>query len=338
MKRILVLLATLAAFDASALPIGGGPALVPFELERKYEVTLASGGYAVSYSENYYQNGPIGQLAMQLKTVPMQIGNTLNGIIAAKAAESGGIFMGGSLSGNPTVQIAPRVDGTALMSLSGVSYRTAVKKKIEVLGITIFSCTANLQVDNVSIVAQYGSVDGLIRDDSVGFNGQPSVDTNCNSFLSWLLPGIGSYLTNRVENLADHALLDGVKSAMNTIKDTLLLSPDQNFLRGLNALVPQDKTIALPNGSVLPIGQYVHDNVAYLASKSTFTMQISRGLAGLPRRFGAGGEITEDTADVLYLSLASPVLSFDLLLQEKSKTYWEETCGGSGYGNTMTCL
>ena len=337
MKRILVLLTALAAFNADALPIGGVPAAVPIEVERNYEVTLGSGGYAVSYSEDYYQNGPIGQLARQLVTVPLQIENTLNDVVAASAAdEMHAIFMGGSLEGNPMVQISPKNDGTALISLSGVSYNATVKKKVELFGVTVLSCKARLQMDGVSIVAQYGSVDGQIHDDSVGFNGQPSIDTNCNSFLTWLKPVIGIYLTNRLESAADHALLNGVKSAMNTIKDKLLLSPDQNFLRGLNALIPQDKTIALPDGSVLPIGQYVHDNVAYLASKSTFTMQISRGLAGVHKRVGYD-EVIEDSGDVLYLSLDSPVISFDLLLTEKSKTFWEATCGNPAYENPMVC-
>lgn len=327
MKRMFAFLVLWVASNAHAIPIGGTvPPSVPIELDRKYEVTLGSGGYAVSYAEDTSSNGPIGQLASQLTTVPSQIENTLNGIIARQAAHYDGIFLGGSLTGNPMVQIAPKADGTALMTLSGVGYGTSVKKKIEVLGITVFSCTARLQVDNVSIVAQYGSVDGQIRDESVGFNGQPNVDTNCNSFLSWLLPGIGSYLTNRVEGLADRALLDGIKSAMNTVKDKLLLSPDQNFLRGLNALIPVDKTIPLPNGSVLPIGQYVHDNVAYLAARSTLTMQLSRGLTSLsPPWYGYVGT-AEDSVDVLYLSLDSPVVSFDLMLAEKATVSWEQTC------------
>lgn len=334
MKRMFAFLALWAASSAYAIPMGGAvPPSVPIELDRKYEVTLGSGGYAVSYAETASGNGPIRQLASKLTTVPSQIENTLNEKIIRKVSTIevpylGGavVFQGGTLTGNPIVQIAPKADGTALMTFSGVSYDASVNYKKRVLGVTLINCTARLRVDNLSIVAQYGSVDGQIRDESVGFNNQPSYQTDCNSILAWLMPGIGNFLIGQAEVLIDGKLRDGIKSITNTVKDNLLLNPDQNFLRGLNALIPADKTIPLPDGSVLPIGEYVQDNVAYLASNSTLTMQLSRGLTSLsPPWYGYVGT-AEDSVDVLYLSLDSPVVSFDLVLAEKATVSWEQTC------------
>ncbi len=326
MKRIFLLLIALFALNAQAQPVN-----MPVEISREYEVIVGSGDYSVSYVEDYYQNGPIKQLAGQLVTVPSQIENAINGILAGIAAEKDVIFMSGSLQGNPLIQIAPKSDGTALMTLAGVSYKASIKKQFKIFGVVVSSCTSRLSVENISIIAQYGSVDGQISDDSVGFSGQPSVDTSCSGILSWIVPSI--------ENVFDMALLNGIKSAMNTVKDKLLLVPDQNLLRGLNVLIPQGKTIQLPNGDVFPIGQYVHDNVAYLASKSTLTIEIGRGLTSAPQWAGYG--TTVNTGDVLYLALDSPVISFDVLLTEKSTTEWSDECAAQipGYEDYVyTCL
>ena len=331
MKRIFLLLIALLAFNAQAQPVN-----MPVEISREYEVIVGSGDYSVSYAENYYQNGPIKQLAGQLVTVPSQIENGINGILAGIAAEKDVIFISGSLQGNPLIQIAPKSDGTALMTLAGVSYKAKAKKQLKVFGIVVASCTYELGINNISVVAQYGSIDGQISDESVGFSGQPSVNTNCNGGVFNLLwPGIESW----AEDLFDMALPNRIKSAMNTVKDKLLLVPDQNLLRGLNVLIPQGKTIQLPNGDVFPIGQYVHDNVAYLASKSTLTIEIGRGLTSAPQWAGYG--TTVNTGDVLYLALDSPVISFDVLLTEKSTTEWSDECAAQipGYEDyVFTCL
>jgi hypothetical protein len=324
MKKLFVFLAATFAFSVHAYPT------TPTEISRRHEIALGYGGSTISYAEDFYQNSSINRLAYEMKAVPTEIENTLNVIISERAASEDATFLGGSLLGNPSIQIAPRADGTASMTLWGVSYHTAVRKKIRKLGITWFSCTSNLSLSNVSIKAQYGSADGQFRDDTVGFNGNPIVDTDCDSFLSWLLPGIGNYLTNSVANLADRRLLDGIKSAMGRVKDKLFLRPDQNLLRGLNALIPVDKTIRLPNGNVFPIGQYVRDHIGYLVSNSTLTMQLSRGLTTIPLRENFVGTIVE-TGDVLYLALDSPVISFDLLLSEKATIEWSYACGVVGY-------
>lgn len=324
MKKVfvfLIMMLTTLAFNANATTIDDLYTI----LNREYVVNLGVGGSSISYSENYYQNGPVGQLAQQLVSVSPTIQNSLNAIVAQTASADGATFVYGELQGNPLIQVSPKADGTALISLSGMSYRTAVKKKIRWLGISWFSCTSTLSIDNVSIIAQYGSVDGQIRDESVGLYGSPSVDTDCNSFLSWLLPGIGNYLNRRLQDLADHTLLNAIKSAMSTVKNNLLFRPDQNFLQSLNGLIPQNKTIVLPNGTVFPIGQYVRDNIAYLAANSSFTIEISRGMPQIPYRYGHVG-IAYESADVLYLALDSPVFSFDLSLSEKAEVLWIHPC------------
>jgi hypothetical protein len=303
MKRVFVFL--IAMLSIIAL---NSNANEPTIVSRDYVVNLGVGTSSISYSENYYQNGPVGQLAHQLMSVSPSIQNSLNAIIAESAAADGASFLYGQLQGNPLIQVNPRADGTALMSLSGVSYRTAVKKKIRWLGISWFSCTSTLSVNNVSIVAQYGSVDGQILDESIGFYGSPGVDTNCDSFLSWLLPGVGHYLNRRLQDIADRRLLNGIKSAMGTIKDNLLFRPNHNFLNSLNGLVPANKTILLSNGNVFPVGQYLRDNVAYLAGNSSFTIEISPGLQGIPDY--------DQSASILYFALNSPAISFDLSLTD----------------------
>jgi hypothetical protein len=315
LKNIFMLAACCAAFNVQAVAV-----MQPLEISREYRVAVGFGGATIFHAEDAYQSGPVKQLAQELIKVPSDIEISLNNIIAETAAADGATFLGGSLQGNPLIQVAPQANGTALMTLSGVGYHTAVRKKYRKLGITWFSCTANLSVTNVLIKAQYGSNDGQFRDETVGFNGNPMVNTDCDSFLSWLLPGIGNYLTNSLANLADRRLLDGIKLAMGRVKDKLFFRPDENLLRGLNTLIPQNKTIQLPNGSSFPIGQYVRDNIAYLVSNSTFTMEISRGLAPISTWAGF------NSANVLYLALNSPLISLDLLLTEQATVEWHMIC------------
>lgn len=299
--------------------------------------TVSLGGGQISWSEASGAGGPLNAVAADIFQVPVALEQGLNASVAQGAAANGVTFLGGRLSGNLSANLAPNANGTVFMTVGGLSYSARNNYSGRRLGIISFSCTNTASLNNISITAQFGAVDGALSD-QVGITGNAASSTDCDSNLSWILPFFGDKIINVVENQLDAKVASGIRGSVAKVKDALFFARDQNWLVGLNKLVPAGKTIQLPDGTVFPIGQYVIDHLAGLVSNSQMSMQLGKGVV-----FGTGvGDNLPTTdvynGDVINLTISGPDLTFTVALRQEIKVnwYWDGECA-TAHGST-TCV
>lgn len=299
--------------------------IVPSIQSSQYIATARYNGASISYAENRYGGGPLADMAMALKRVPMQVESGLNTAVGNKATGSGGSFLKGTLSGDPTVTITPQTSGITLIQLSGWSYTATTRFTGRKLGIISYDCVNTLSLRNFSITAQYGSVDGRLLDDRTGATADVSSSTDCDSNLSWMLPFVGDYIIGQMASRMDAGVVSSIQGSLGGLKNDLLFDRNANYLSGLNKLVPVDKVITLPNGSSFALGQYIQNNLPYLIGNSQLTLKLGQGVQVKPR-FGGEPMTTTETGTVLDLSLSSPAFSFGVGMVEQAQVKWNWVC------------
>ncbi len=299
--------------------------VVPSVLSSQYLATARYNGASISYSEDRYGNGPLADVASAMKQVPGAVQNALNAVLAEKAASAGASFLRGSLSGDPTVTIAPQSSGATLISLGGWSYTASTRFTGKKWGVISYECVNTLSLRNFSVTAQYGSQNGQMITDKVGSTADVSSNTECDSNLSWMLPFVGDFIVGQITSRVDARIVSGIQASLGQIKDKLLFDRGANFLSGLNKLVPVDKVITLPNGSSFALGQYLQNNLAYLIGNSQLTLKLGQGAQPRPKFGGEPGTTTE-VGNVLDLSLSSPAFSFGVGLVEQAQVKWTWVC------------
>lgn len=299
--------------------------IVPAIQSSQYIATARYNGATVSYAENRYGNGPLAEMATAMKRVPMQVESGLNTAMINKVAGSGGTFLKGTLSGDPTVTITPQASGITLINLSGWSYTATTRFTGRKLGIISYDCVNTLSLRNFSITGQYGSVDGRLLDDKTGVTADVSSSTDCDSNLSWILPFVGDYIIGQIASRKDAALVSSIQASLGGLKDDLLFDRNANYLSGLNKLVPADKVITLPNGSSFALGQYIQNNLPYLIGNSQLTLKLGQGVQVRPK-FGGEPTTTTETGTILDLSLSSPAFSFGVGMVEQAQVRWSWVC------------
>lgn len=291
-----------------------------------YTASIQYGGGVLAYNESGSVNGPLKSMANQIRNVPYMMESAINTTLSQKVAASGASFLGGTLSGDMSISLQPDASGAVFLNMSGLSYQARSQYSGKKWGIISYSCVNTLTLSNLSVTAQYGAANGQIQSDKIGLQATPSSSTDCDSNLSWILPFVGDYIINRVTATLDRGIVDGITSSVATIKDQLFYGRDQNFLVGLNKLIPGDKVVSLPGGGSFPIGQYVQNNLAYLLSNSQMTLKLGKGAVVAPV-YGTGEPFYNVIAgDVLSLSLSSPAISFGVKLSETSNVTWNWKC------------
>ncbi|MGM9515303.1 hypothetical protein ACS5PK_13685 [Roseateles sp. DB2] len=299
--------------------------IIPAIGNSQYIATARYNGSSISYAENRYGSGPLAEMAAAMQRLPMLVQNGLNTAVTNKASNSGGSFLRGSLTGDPTLTIAPQVNGVTFIQLSGWSYTAATRYTGKKLGIISYDCTNTLSLRNVSITGQYGAVDGKLQEDKIGVTADVSSSTDCDSNLSWILPFVGDFIIGQITSRLDAGFVASAQQSLGEAKDHLLFDRTSNYLSGLNKLVPVDKVIPLPNGSSFPLGQYIQNNLPYLIGNSQLTLKLGQGVQVRPR-FGGEPATTTETGLVLDLSLSSPAFSFGVGMVEQAQVKWTWVC------------
>jgi len=325
MMRIFV--KKLSVFALTVLLAGAAHAdWVPRVLSDRYVATVSYGGNSISYSEDRYANGPLGALARDVYGVPAYMQSSLNNLLQQQAAANGVTFVSGTLSGNVNFQVTPQSNGTVLLRMSGLRYDAYTKYSGKKWGIIKYDCTNHLTLADMTVTAQYGTVDGSLPSDKVGLTMNASSSTDCDSNLSWILPVLGNYIINKAEGQIDQGVVEGIKGSLTEINSKLVFGRDQNYLASLNRLIPVDKVITLPDGRTFPIGQYINNNLAYLIANSQITLQLGKGVKVEPV-LGVGEPSRETfTGDIINLSVTAPGVSFNARLHEEVNVYWSWKC------------
>ncbi|MDT9001809.1 hypothetical protein RQP53_21210 [Paucibacter sp. APW11] len=298
----------------------------PRVVSAQYIATVSYGGASLSYSEDRRANGPLGSFAGKMAAAPYAFQSSLNDFMRQAAVSKGVNFVSGSLSGDPTVQIQPQGNGAVLLSLTGLSYDAYTQFSGKRWGIFSYDCSNHASLANIRVTGQYGAADGRLLSDKVGVNADVGSSTDCDSNISWILPILGNILINTAEGKIDQGIVNGVTGALSQLKDGLFFGRDQNYLTGLNQLIPADKVITLPNGQTFAIGQYVNNNLAYLIANSQLTLKIGKG-AVVKGVYGAGEPFnTQITGNVANLQLSVPGVTIGVSLIEQVNVDWQWQC------------
>lgn len=322
MQRQHLLLGAIALLHVGLAQADWSPRIV----SGQYVATVSVGGASLSYAEDRRANGPLGSVAGQMKAVPYSMQTGLNDYLRQAAASQGINFQGGTLSGNVNVQIQPQANGTMLMTLGGLSYDAYNQFSGKRWGVISYSCVNHVSLGRMQVTAQYGAADGSLPSDKIGMTADVGSSTDCDSNLSWVLPILGNIIINKAEDKIDQGVLNGVKGSLALVKDSLFFGRDQNYLTGLNKLIPVDKVVPLPNGQTFPIGQYVNNNLAYLIANSQVSLQLGRG-AVVNGVYGTGEPNYEEvTGQVMDLRVSVPGVSFTVSLVEKLNVQWQWKC------------
>ncbi|PTT92670.1 hypothetical protein DBR42_01520, partial [Pelomonas sp. HMWF004] len=260
-----------------------------------------------------------------MSAVRTRMENGLNDYMRQIAGSGGISFKSGSLSGDLDIIITPQMNGTALLRLGGISYDAYTEYSGKKFGIISINCVNHASLSGIQVTAQYGTTNGSMPSDSVGLTANNiASSTDCDSNLSWILPILGDMIINRAEGKANQFVADGLTGALTQFKDDLFFGrrPSENYLTGLNKLVPTDKTVRLPDGTPFPIGQYVSNNLAYLIGNSQMSIRINRFGA---RMLTVGSNFWDAqgidppsvlTGDLIAIKLSAPGMAFDITLQE----------------------
>lgn len=313
MKKISTITLVLASLSAHA-------DIVPTVLSSTYTATVQKGGSSISYSEARWGNGPLDQVARELSTATNQLAGALNSVFYRKTAEKGGTFLGGKITGNPTIAIVPQSSGVMSMSLGGLSYEVRTKFTGKKYGFISYECVNTTGIHNMTATAVYGAATGSPDANSAGLTGQPSSHTDCDSNISWILPILGDYLINKVTSAMDQEVVGSIHGSMGEVKGALLYGAGNNPLDRLNRIVPQSTVVA-----GFPIGQYLRDNAAYLLGNSRIDIKIEKG-ADVRPKVGGMPETTIVTGDVLNFAMNSPALAFSVRLREDATVRWNWVC------------
>ncbi|POZ63337.1 hypothetical protein [Chromobacterium alticapitis] len=180
--------------------------------------------------------------------------------------------------------------------------------------------------------------------DKVGITANVASSTDCDSNLSWILPVVGDMFIHKVDGVIDATLKSKVADSLANFKDALLFKPDQNWLVGLNQLVPVDKIVNLPGGGNFPIGQYVRNNTQYLIGNSQITLRLGDWLPPFQSDPSTNGKVDVSapqnySSEVLSLTLTSPASSFSIKVNEVANVGWKwdgTLCGSRN--SRMTCV
>lgn len=319
MRKTLFLLAALASGAAQAdwAPVLRGNNNV---------VTVSYGGGSVTYKEsatNY--DGRLSPFVGQMRGIRTGLETKINTVVGATIAQQGITFRGGSLSGNLHARIQPAAPNTLLMGIDGISYQARSTFSGKKLGVIKFDCTNIFSANNISMTGQYGANNGVLLP-SVGITSNVDSSTDCDSNLSWILPVVGDLLVNKVTGVIDSRLEEGVRGAMNDVKDKLLYVPDPAWGIGVLRLVPQTLQITAADGRSFNIGQIIANNLPYLLGNSQIDMQFGQGLNLSVVPGTSSPQKTYFDENVLTLSVTSPSLSFSVRLSQEAYVDWQWRC------------
>ncbi|WP_199406716.1 hypothetical protein [Chromobacterium sp. ATCC 53434] len=308
----------------AGLSVAGGAQAdwVPRVLSDQYLATVSYGGGVLSYGEDAKAMGPLRQVATQLQGLSADLQQALNGPVAQLVAQNGASFQSGTVSGNAQLTISPDASGVAHIVVSGLGYQVRSQYSGKKWGVIHYTCTNTLTLSNLVVSAQYGTAGGNMQDDKTGVTATTSSSTDCDSNLSWILPGVGDVLIGKAQDKINGLLLSNVQAQLAKVKDTLLYRPDQNMLNGLSRLVPPGKVVTLPGGGAFPLGQYLQNNLAYLLGNSQLSIQLGNLIA--PGRYMGDGRpsVTSASADVVAITLSSPAMSFSVKVSENIGLTW----------------
>lgn len=315
-------------FLAAMLAAGWAQAdWVPTLASNNHVVTISYGGGTGTYREgarNY--DGRIYQFAAQMRSAHAVFENALNTVVAAKVAEQGITFRGGSITGNLHARMQPIGNNTILMSLDGINYAARSSYSGKRLGFITFDCVNTFTANNISITGQYGANNGALAP-SVGLNSNVNSSTDCDSNLSWILPIVGDLLVNKATGILDGRLEDGARQAMNNVKDKLLFVPDAIWGVGLNNLLTSSENgVRLPDGTPFNLGLYVANNMDYVLGNSQFDMQFGRGLEIKTKPGTSAPPDGPVQANILLLTVTSPAMTFSIQISEEAIVRWNWKC------------
>ncbi|CDG83913.1 hypothetical protein [Janthinobacterium agaricidamnosum] len=315
-------------FVAAALVSGSAHAdWVPKFISQDNVVTVNLGGGTLSYREGRNDtSSTLFSVSADMRNIQPNLQQSLNNVMAQEAGKNGVKFLDGTLSGNLHASLQPQASGVVFMTLDGINYQARNSYSGKKFGVISFTCVNTAALNNMSITGQYGAVGGALISDQVGMTGNPTSSTDCDSNLSWILPVVGSWIINKAEGAIDSRIADGVKGAMNGVKDKLLFGRDQNWLVGLNRLVPPGKTVTLPDGRTFPIGQYINDNLQYLIANSRMDIQLGTGLDIKGVRGISEPQQENYAANLVTISINSPALAFSVQLREEARVQWKWQC------------
>lgn len=316
MRKILFLAAILAAGAAHA-------DFIPRVVSGQNIATVSLNGGSLSYSQNW-GSGTLGALIVDAQNTPRQIENGLNTAAASAINGHGATFVKGTVTGTPTLTLRPDASGVVFATMSGLSYRVTSTFSGTKWGVINYSCTNTTDYNNITVTAQYGSADGVIPPTKVGINGNLNTSTDCDSNLSWILPVLGDILINKAEGKVDAGIANAVQNGLASVTQKFFFLRDQNWLVGLNRLIPADKVVTYPGGS-FPIGQYIANNLPYLIANSQITLKLGGG-ANLKSVLGTNEPTYDPSGDAITLTLTSPGVSFTANLREQVAVYWQWKC------------
>ncbi|QPF73601.1 hypothetical protein G8A07_12160 [Roseateles sp. DAIF2] len=302
----------------------------PQMVSGQYTVTLQYGGGSLSYSEDHNAWGPLARTASELRGIPAQMENGLNNFMRNYASSNGVNFRSGTLSGDLRLQISPQGGGVMRSTLSGLRYDAWTQFSGKKWGIIKFNCVSHLSLANITVGASYNASNGQVPTNSILLDGQPGSSTDCDSNLSWILPVVGNYIVRKVEGQIDQGVLQGLQGTLGQGNQALFYGRDHLQLTGLTRLVPVDKEIVLPNGQRFAIGQYVHNNLAYLLSNASITVQLGKGAIMPDTQWGSGDPGYDSVqGEHLLLQISVPGLSFSVRLHEQINLSWSwnNRCG-----------
>lgn len=292
-----------------------------------YTATVFYGGGATSFTETRLPRtaaGPLAKLSGQFLSVPYQLQSGLNTYMSQVAASKGITFLGGSLTGDLDITIQPSSAGYMQMTMRGLSYTARNKYQGKKWGIISYECVNTLTLNNVVATAQYGASNGAIANNT-GLTADVSSSTDCDSNISWLLPIVFDFVVNKVTDKIDASIVAGINNGMSQVKDSLFFGRDQDFLAGLNRLVPEDKVVTLPNGSTFAIGQYVRNNLDYL-NRNNVNIKLGKGAVVQPVYGQTEPRFYSFSGDVVTLTFNTPSISFGVKLSERDDVSWNWKC------------
>ncbi|MCU6499617.1 hypothetical protein LPN04_17620 [Rugamonas sp. A1-17] len=316
MRKILFLAAVLAAGAAHA-------DFIPRVISGQNVATVSLNGGSLSYSENW-GSGALGALIVDAQYTPRRIETGLNTAAANAINGHGATFVKGVVTGTPTITLRPDASGVVFATMSGLSYRVTSTFSGTKWGVINYSCTNTTNYSNITVTAQYGTADGVIPPTKVGINGNLSTSTDCDSNLSWILPVLGDLLINKAEGKVDAGIANAVQNGLASVTQKFFFQRDQNWLVGLNRLIPADKVVYYPGGS-FPLGQYIANNLPYLIANSQITLKLGGG-ANLNPVLGTNEPTFDPSGDAITLTLTSPGVSFTANLREQVNVYWQWQC------------
>ncbi len=319
MRRAIFLAGLLAAGTAQA-------DWAPKVISNQYWATVNYGGGTLAYGEDAKAAGPLQQTVSQLLSVPYTLQQGMNERVSQLVSQNGASFLGGTVSGNPSITIRPDASGVAYISLSGLSYQVRSQYSGHKWGVISYSCTNTLTLSNIVINAQYGSANGAMQDGKTGMTASTSSSTDCDSNLSWILPVVGDVLISKAEGKIDSSIQSHLQAGLALVKDALLYKPGQNMLNGLSGVIPPGKVVSLPGGGVFPLGQYIQNNASYLLGNSQLSIQLGSPIA-LRTVPGTSEPMTNDfSSDAATISLSAPGMAFTVKLSQRMSVDWLWRC------------